>query len=781
MSENNLNPNPEIDVIISKAVWFAENLGHSYITLEHLSLALITYNNFNIMLNEYGADVDSLIADLQDYLSNQVDIESLDPDDSPRKTHSLERVFNRAFTQVLFSGRQHVQTIDLYNSIMHETNSNAVYFFQKYGITESELTEFFNANYVDSNGKEDKNADSNAELMLNEHCENLNKKAAEGKIDPIIGRDTELQEVADVLAKRNKSNILMVGDAGVGKTAIAEGLALRILEGKVPKYLKDHIVYNLDIGKLLAGSKFRGDFEEKLNEVIDGLIAKGNCILFIDEAHQMRGAGATGSSGGVDFANMIKPALTERTMKVIASTTWEEYTQSFEKDRALMRRFQRLTVDEPSPSVAKDILKGLRPHFESFHGGKINNAAIESAVDLSVQYQTDKRLPDKAIDLIDIACAKERVKDLEFVIGRAQIISAISKITKIPEEQIGASNVKSMVNLDTNIKEKLYGQDTAVDAILDKIYVSRAGLKSVDKPIGSFLLLGPTGTGKTEFAKLLSDNMGMNLLRFDMSEFQEKHTVSRLIGSPPGYVGFEDGNTSGGQLIKELEKHPHSVILFDEVEKAHPDVTSILLQAMDNGFITGGNGQKADVRNSIILMTSNLGSAAAERNAIGFGSQERTGDDTKAVKDFFKPEFRNRLDAMCKFERLDEIVMRKIVSKFMDELNDLLIPRKLKLRTTERCIDHLLKEGFDPLMGARPLGRIINDLIKTPLSKKLLFDNIAEKSGITVDFVKGEIVFKIRKPRKTKPKTALITADATADDAVSADGYITIDQFAPKS
>ena len=527
----------------------------------------------------------------------------------------------------------------------------------------------------------------------------------------------------------------MVGDPGVGKTAIAEGLALNIVQLNVPDYLRDYHVYNLDIGSLLAGSKYRGEFEEKFKDVIKALTVKGKCILFIDEAHQMQGAGS-GAQSSVDFANMIKPALTKGTIKVIASTTWEEYNQSFEKDRALMRRFYRLGVDEPTPTVSKEILRGLREHFEKFHEVQIEDEAIDAAVDLSVRYQSDKRLPDKAIDLIDTACAKLKISvQGQRVCEKSNIVEAIAKAVKIPAEQIGSEAVKSLESLESNIRTKLYGQDQVVENVLEKIYVSRAGLKSVNKPIGSFLFLGPTGTGKTELAKLLADNLGMKLVRYDMSEYQEKHTAAKLIGAPPGYVGYDDGNLGGGLLISDLEKNPNSIILFDEIEKAHPDVSNVLLSLMDEGTVTSSSGKKADARNAIIIMTSNLGAAANERNAIGFGRDlERSGEDDKAVKDYFKPEFRNRIDAICKFNKLDTFSVKKIVAKFINELNDLLSEKGIRVRLSEAAVDHLATVGYDSKMGARPLGRKINELIKVPLSKKILFEGIAPNNTVEIDF-----------------------------------------------
>jgi ATP-dependent Clp protease ATP-binding subunit ClpA len=607
---------------------------------------------------------------------------------------------------------------------------------------------------------------SKADEILEEYCDNLNQLAEAGKIDPVIGREYEIDEISQVLAKRNKSNILMVGDPGVGKTAIAEGLALSIINGDVPAYLKDFTVFNLDISSLLAGSKYRGEFEEKVKDVIQALVVKGKCILFIDEAHTMRGAGS-GSTSGPDFANMIKPALTKGNLKVIASTTWEEYTQSFEKDRALMRRFYRLTVEEPTPDVAKDILRGLKEHFEEFHGGKISDEAIEAAVDLSVRYQTDKRLPDKAIDLIDTAAAKLKINAIDFIVRKSHIIDAISKFTKIPVEQMDEDTVSNLSNLETNIKQKLFGQDEAVNEVLDKIYVSRAGLKALNKPVGSFLFLGPTGTGKTEFSKLLAENLGMKLLRYDMSEYQEKHSVAKLIGAPPGYVGYDDGNLGGGLLISEVEKNPNCVILFDEIEKAHPDVSNLLLSLMDEGIITSSNGKKADCRNAVVILTSNLGAAANETNTIGFGRDlQRTGEDDRAVKDFFKPEFRNRLDGIVKFKKLTQEHIRLIVSKFVQDMNDLLSDKDIKVELTVNAIDHIIDKGYDSKMGARPLGRKINDLVKVPLSKRILFENL-NNCTVTVDFDNNELTFDVAQSYVLYPTS----------NALDENGFITLDKI----
>ena len=761
LEDKMIQPNPEIEIIITAATEKAKFHNHEYVTSEHILFGLLSYAPFSKLLDNYGVDVGGMLKDVDDYLSSQSYLVSSTSDWEPRKTHALERVLNRALTQVLFSARHTMQVIDLFISITAESNTHAAYFILKYGVVDrNDFVTFYNENYQTPKNRKVANAIRATEI-LKEYCTDLNELAKEGKIDPVIGRAQEIDEISQVLAKRNKSNVLMVGDPGVGKTAIAEGLALNIYNKEVPEYLKDHTVYNLDVGSLLAGSKYRGEFEEKLKEVIKALTVKGKCILFVDEAHQMQGAGAGGSGSGVDFANMIKPALAKGAIKVIASTTWEEYSKSFEKDRALMRRFYRMTIEEPTPAVAKDILRGLRGYFEEFHGGIIDDSAIDAAVDLSVRYQTDKKLPDKAIDLIDTACACLKIKETDWTVWRANIVDVISKVTKIPAEQIGSEGVKSLNNLDTIIKSKLYGQDTVVDTVLEKIYVSRAGLKSFNKPVGSYLFLGPTGTGKTELAKLLAESLGMKMIRYDMSEYQEKHSASKLIGAPPGYVGYDDGQLGGGLLISDLEKNPNSIILFDEIEKAHPDVTNVLLSLMDEGTITSSNGKKADARNAIIILTSNLGAADNERNTIGFGKDlQKSGEDDKAVKDFFKPEFRNRLDGVCKFNKLDALSIRKIVAKFINEINELLLEKSLRIRLTETAVDYLVEVGYDAKMGARPLARKINDLIKVPLSKKILFENIAKTSTIVVDCVDKAFTFSV---------------DATLHPTVDQDGYIVLE------
>jgi ATP-dependent Clp protease ATP-binding subunit ClpA len=535
----------------------------------------------------------------------------------------------------------------------------------------------------------------------------------------------------------------MVGDPGVGKTAIAEGLAQMIVDGSAPEFLHGHEMFSLEIGSLLAGSKYRGDFEEKVKAVLEALNTKKKAILFIDEAHTMQGAGGS-TSGAVDFSNMIKPAITKGTLKVIASTTWEEYYESFEKDRALMRRFYRVSIDEPSHDSTIRILSGLSQRLSDFHDVQITDEAITTSVDSAARYIHDRKNPDKSIDVLDGACAKQRVLgNKQAVITKELIHEQVERMTGVPAEKLSGDNYDRIAALEVNIKGKLYGQDETVEQVLERIYVSFAGIGNDTKPTASFIFTGPTGTGKTELARLLSKNLDMPLLKYDMSEYSEKHSVSSLIGPPPGYVGFGDSQVGGGRLISDLSKNPHSIMLFDEVEKAHPDIFNIFLQMLDEGRITGSNGKEVSCKNSIIIMTSNLGSADGEKNNIGFGSQEKYGEDDKALKEFFKPEFRNRIDLICKFGKLDTMAIKKIVIKFTEELKKSLLDKhQITFALTEPVVEFLANQGYDPKMGARPLGRKIDELIRVPLSRKILFERV-KNATVTTLMVDGAISFNV--------------------------------------
>ena len=718
---------PEIENIIEQAIAFAKERKHQYCTVEHLLLALINHTPFKKCLDSFGADTELMTQEVGSYLDglhaielNHIAMEEV----QPRKTNSLERVMNRSVTQVLFTGRRQVTTIDLYLSMASEGNSHAHYFLLKYGINKQEFVTHWQKTYKGSEFTT-KLSDGQADEILEEYTINLSELARQGKLEPMIGRTKELDEIINVLAKRFKSNVLMVGDPGVGKTAIAEGLAQTIALGDCPEFILNHDVYSLEVGSLLAGSKYRGDFEEKVKHVLEALNTKKKAILFIDEAHTMKGSGS-GSSGSVDFANMIKPAITKGTLKVIASTTWEEYYESFEKDRALMRRFYRVSIDEPNKESTISILTGLSERLNDFHGVEIMPEAVIAAVESAERYIHDRKNPDKSIDLLDAACARQKVDGNRGIqITKDMIFQQVERFTGVPADKLSGDNMDRIQTLEVNVKGKLYGQDETVDKVLERVYVSFAGIGSETKPTASFLFLGPTGTGKTELAKLLSKNLEMPLLKYDMSEYGERHSVSSLIGPPPGYVGFGDSQVSGGRLINDLSKNPHSILLFDEVEKAHPDIFNIFLQMLDEGRVTGSNGKEVNCKNTIIIMTSNLGSSDSERNNIGFGSQEKSGEDDKALKEFFKPEFRNRLDLVCKFNKLDMLSIKKIVVKFAEQLKDALLDKhNITLNLSEPVVEYLAEQGYDKKMGARPLARKIDELIRVPLSKKILFERI---------------------------------------------------------
>jgi len=720
-----MQTNPEIEQIVESSIRIAASKRHEYVMMEHLLLAMLRHPPFRKTLEKFGTAVPMLEHELESYIDGLKNIESKDTDVTPKKTSGLERLFNRAITQTMFHGRRQISTIDLYMSMLTETNSHAQYFLLKYGVTKKEFNTFFQRHYQAS---EVKMTNEQASDVLTEYCTSLTVMAQKKQLEPLIGRETELHEMITVLARRFKANVLMVGDPGVGKTCIVEGLAQEMAANRVPEFLKNHELWSLEVGSLLAGSKYRGEFEEKLKMVITALESKKNCVLFVDEAHTMKGAGSSGQSS-LDLANMLKPAITKGTLKVIASTTWEEYYESFEKDRALMRRFYRLSIDEPTRDVTEQILIGVATRLEQFHDVEVSTDAITAAVDLANRYIHDKKNPDKAIDLLDAACARERVKDAGTVlINRDLIMEQLSRVTTVPVEHLQNERSTNIAELESNIKTRLYGQESVVDSVLERIYINFAGIGNTRRPIASFLFLGPTGTGKTELARLLSEHLDMKLLKYDMSEYQEKHTVSGFIGAPPGYVGFEDGNVGGGRLISDLSKNPYSILLFDEIEKAHPDVSNILLQMLDEGRVTGSNGKTVDIKNCIIILTSNLGAQANENNNIGFGDMEKTGEEDRAMKEFFRPEMRNRIDLICKFARLDHLAVKKIVVKFVDELKASLVAKNISLHLTEEVIDFLAEKGYDSKMGARPLNRKIDELIRVPLSKKILFDNLQDCS-----------------------------------------------------
>jgi ATP-dependent Clp protease ATP-binding subunit ClpA len=757
-----LEPNDELEQIFEKAVHLAIENKHQYITLEHFLFSMINDDKFKTILSNYGTDLDDLNAKLINYVNNELS-SIVDPTLTarPKKTNSVERMLNRAFTQTLFAGRTTIEPLDCFLSILHEKKSHAAFYLKSAGIEKEKFIEYINKEQVTTVDTESENIPENKlEAIINNFCVNLNNKVKQKQIDPVIGREKEIEEMQLVLARRHKANVMLIGDPGVGKTAIAEGLARNIVEGNVPNFIKDHTVYTLDISALLAGSKYRGDFEERLKTVLTAIQKRKKAILFIDEAHMMNGAGAS-SGQSQDMANMLKPALAKGGLKVIASTTWEEFRKHFEKDRALMRRFQRVVVGEPDEETAIKILTGLKKYYEKHHNVKITKQAIKDAVKYSIKYMSDKKLPDKAIDIIDCAGARFKLRDEEGgTVDHDEVVYEIAKMTGLPLEQVAAKETKVLHDLEAGIKSEVYGQDSAVDTLLDKIYIAQAGLKSHNKPIGSFLFVGPTGCGKTETARILGQKMGIQLVRFDMSEFQEKHSVAKFIGAPPGYVGFED---NAGQLITKLQEHPNCILLLDEIEKAHPDVSNVMLQLMDNGFVTGSNGKIADARNAIIIMTSNLGASASEKKNIGFGSQDKLGEVDTAVNAFFAPEFRNRLDGIIKFSKLTVDVMTKVVDKFIGELNGLVTDKNVFVKLTDSAKQHLVDKGFNSKMGARPLLRVIDDKIKKPLSREMLFGRLINGGIVQVDFVKDELIFEYLDPLPITKDEQLIDENVSED------------------
>ena len=733
-----VEPSEALQIVFDKAVEDALKLRHEYVTLEHLLYAMLCEEEFSALVEDYGASLEYIKTNIEQYLKTEVDPLEGDQKYKPVKTATVERVLNRAFTQTLFNGRKEISLVDVFLSLLHEKKSYGNYFLEKAGIEKDKFQAF--VSHVEGElEEEDAEVDAILQKALDSFTTNLNAEVSKGKVDPVIGRSEELESIALALGRRNKNNVLLVGEPGVGKTAIAEGLAYNIENKTVPPFLQEYNVYNLDIGSMLAGSKYRGDFEERFKTVVKALQKKGKTVMFIDEAHMISGAGAGGGNSANDLANMLKPALSKGTIKVVASTTWEEYRKHFEKDRALMRRFQRVTVDEPTSEMTVEILQGIKKYYEDFHSVSITDAAIEAAVKLSVKYQYDKKLPDKAIDLIDVAASRFKLSPQEredLVVDTAEIQYELSKMVNIPEDTVKETESESLANLDKNMKSEVFGQDDAIDQIVDKIHIAQAGLKSENRPVGSFVFMGPTGCGKTETAKQLSKHMGIPLVRFDMSEFMEKHSVAKFIGSPPGYVGHEE---NAGLLITKLQETPNCVLLLDEIEKAHPDVSQILLQLMDNGFVTGSNGKVADARNAVLILTTNLGAAASEANTIGFGSDSNDYNDDE-LKRFFAPEFRNRLDGVITFGKLAKPVMMKIVGKFLLDLRNQIKDKDIVMTMSDEALDFLVEKGFDPKNGARPLQRVIDKDIKRPLSKMLLFGDLKNGGEVVVNVKDNELV-----------------------------------------
>ena len=749
-----VEPSDNLQAVFEKAIDTAKKLHHEYLTIEHLLFAMLAEESFSNCLIGFGKDADELKNELESYLHNKCD--EIKVDDvvvKPKKTQAVERVLNRAFTQVLFNGRQRIESTDVFLAMFGEKRSWAQYYLSKAQIDKEKFNDYISN---ESDTEEESPRDNQGDKALSAFTTNLNEQVSKNKIDPVIGRIDELENIALSLGRRSKNNVILVGDPGVGKTAIAEGLAYNIVKGAVPDFLKDYKVFSLDISAMLAGSKYRGDFEERFKMVLKGLAKKGKTVLFIDEAHMISGAGSAGNSSN-DLANMMKPALSKGNIKVIASTTWEEYRKHFEKDRALMRRFQRITIDEPTIEMTVQILKGIKKYYEGFHNVKIREDAIHAAIKLSVKYQTDKKLPDKAIDLIDIACSRFNLKLADDrIIGEREIQFELSKMINLPEEQVMETESTNLASLQTKLEKEVYGQDLAIVEVVDKIMVAQAGLKSENKPIGSFVFMGPTGCGKTETAKSLAKNLGVKLLRFDMSEYQEKHSISKLIGSPPGYVGFEE---NAGLLITQIQENPNAVLLFDEVEKSHPDVSTVLLQMMDNGFITGSNGKRADCRNLILILTTNAGANEAEKNAIGFGAQEKDYSD-KDLKKFFTPEFRNRLDGIITFNKLAKETMVKIITKFMDELRAQVKEKGIRVKLDKESTNWLIAKGFDSKMGARPLQRVIDKEIKRPLAKLMLFGDL-KNGGVLTITVQDDQLCLLSTPKELKIPLLSISNNVT--------------------
>jgi ATP-dependent Clp protease ATP-binding subunit ClpA len=740
----------ELEVTLNLAFKEARDQRHEFMTVEHLLLALIDNPTSNSALQACGADLDELKRDLTEFLHETTPLLPEGDEREIQPTLGFQRVLQRAVFQVQSSGNKEVTGANVLVAIFSEQESQAVYFLGKQGVERIDVVNYIahGISKVDegdadslSAPEEERESEAPAKSPLENYATNLNQLAMEGKIDPLIGRKDEIQRTLQVLCRRRKNNPLFVGEAGVGKTALAEGLAKQIVDGEVPELLASSTIYSLDLGALLAGTKYRGDFEKRLKAVLAQLKKEEGAILFIDEIHTIIGAGAA-SGGAMDASNLIKPVLASGELKCIGSTTYQEYRGIFEKDRALARRFQKIDVPEPSMEETVQILEGLKSRFEAHHQVRFTHQALRTASELAERYISERHLPDKAIDVIDEAGAIQRLQPpskRKKTVGVKDIEAVVSKMARIPPKQVSASDKEGLRNLDRDLKLVVYGQDEAIDTLAAAIKMARAGLGNEDKPIGSFLFAGPTGVGKTEVTRQLAKIMGIELIRFDMSEYMERHTVSRLIGAPPGYVGFDQG----GLLTEEINKHPHAVVLLDEIEKAHPDVFNLLLQVMDHGTLTDTNGRKADFRNVIIVMTTNAGADLMSRPSIGFTQQDHSTDGMEAIKRTFTPEFRNRLDAVIPFAPLDHVTISHVVDKFLFELESQLEQKKVTLVVDEDAREWLAKHGYDEKMGARPMARVIQERIKKPLAEELLFGALSEGGKVKVSTDEDGLTFTI--------------------------------------
>jgi len=729
----------ELEVSLHMAFMEARQKRHEFITVEHLLLAMLDNPSAAEVLRACSANIEDLRKTVSDFVAEHTPTVAGTDEVDTQPTLGFQRVIQRAILHVQSSGKKEVTGANVLVAIFGEKDSHAVHFLQQQGANRLDVVNFIShgISKVAQSGTQRSEGEHEAEqeaapaTALENFTQNLNLQALAGKIDPLIGREAELERVIQTLCRRRKNNPLLVGEAGVGKTAIAEGLARRIVEGEVPDILAHSVVYSLDMGALLAGTKYRGDFEQRLKSVLKQLLDNPNAIMFIDEIHTLIGAGAA-SGGTLDASNLLKPALSSGQLKCIGATTYNEYRGIFEKDHALSRRFQKIDVNEPSVDETVAILRGLKSRFEAHHGVKYTGSALTTAAELAARYINDRHLPDKAIDVIDEAGAAQRIlpkSKQKKTITKREIEEVVAKIARIPAKNVSSDDRDALKNLDRDLKAVVFGQDKAIDALAAAIKMSRSGLGSPQKPIGSFLFSGPTGVGKTEVARQLAYALGIELIRFDMSEYMERHAVSRLIGAPPGYVGFDQG----GLLTEAVTKQPYSVLLLDEIEKAHPDIFNVLLQVMDHGTLTDNNGRKADFRNVTIIMTTNAGAESLNKTGMGFTLEKKTGDEAADIKRMFTPEFRNRLDATISFGALDHAVIIRVVDKFLMQLEEQLHEKKVEATFTDALKDYLAKHGFDPLMGARPMARLIQDTIRSALADQLLFGRLANGGHVTVD------------------------------------------------